>query len=551
MRMARGKPLTAGIIAAAMAMLLIACAGISWASYPAGLVSYWPFDTGPNDTISGNTAIPNGAIFYPSGGIVGGAYYLPGNVIMPSSAPVSVPSTGFTFVYWANITSAGATQRILEESWDAGGTVTTHVSGGVLYGLVRTPSGTQSSALSHSISSAAWNFIAISADSGNYSLYINGALASRIASSGILATNKTLYFGSGNAGANYKGYIDEVAFFNRSLSAAEISQLYNNSRDGLGDYFNASTLDMISNFTGLTTNLSNASDPHNVTGLVLDKPGKGTIRFPASHGVDAFSQDYDSNVLMGTGFISVNSSGLDSSFNSSATLAMNLTGIYSGLTAPPIYYSHQFAGSTATIIQNGAICTAPRCTGITWNSSSGMLQFNVSGFSGYAIDNGSGSQAAGTLGINITSTNQIAVYTSSAKNNSAFSFIPVTPPAAGSITLTSNESSNVTGGDTGFIVENQGNVNVSITVSSDKDAAGFIGGSSPLFQMFGAESKSNSCPAINAGMQDLSASAITVCPSLAYADSQDTIWAYVLVKIDSDSPPEANTATLTFTSTQV
>ncbi|HQT45355.1 MAG TPA: hypothetical protein PLO51_05215, partial [Candidatus Micrarchaeota archaeon] len=72
-----------------------------------------------------------------------------------------------------------------------------------------------------------------------------------------------------------------------------------------------------------------------------------------------------------------------------------------------------------------------------------------------------------------------------------------------------------------------------------------------LLQMFGAENKTGSCPGINTSVQDLGASAITVCPSLAFTDTQDTIWAYILVKIYSDSPPQTNTATLTFTSTQV
>ncbi|HQT45547.1 MAG TPA: hypothetical protein PLO51_06210, partial [Candidatus Micrarchaeota archaeon] len=114
-------------------------------------------------------------------------------------------------------------------------------------------------------------------------------------------------------------------------------------------------------------------------------------------------------------------------------------------------------------------------------------------------------------------------------------------------------SSNVTGGDTGFLVENQGNVNVSITVASDKNAAAFIGGSTPLFQMFGGVNESGACggTGLNTSMQDLGASAITICPSLGFPDTADTIWAYVLVRINSDSPPQTNTATLTFTSTQV
>ncbi|MFA5106011.1 MAG: DUF2341 domain-containing protein [Candidatus Micrarchaeia archaeon] len=314
-----------------------------------------------------------------------------------------------------------------------------------------------------------------------------------------------------------------------------------------------------SNFSGISTNFSAIANLSSVPNLTLDSPGKGRIKFPSGYSVNALGQDYDSSVIIGSGFISVNSSALHSSFNSTATLTMNLTGVYSGTGAPTIYYYEAFASSLATIVQNGTVCSAPRCTGVSWNSSTRILTFNVSGFSDYGV-NGSGnysgagsgpSNSTGTLGINITSTNQIAVYTSSSSNNSAFSFIPVTPPAAGSITLMSNESSNVTGGDTGFLVENQGNVNVSITVASDKNAASFIGGSSPLFRMFGGVNETGACPVLNESMQSLSASDITICPSLAYADSQDTIWAYVLVKIDSDSPPQTSTATLTFTSTQV
>ncbi|MFA5105432.1 MAG: hypothetical protein WC506_00545 [Candidatus Micrarchaeia archaeon] len=310
-------------------------------------------------------------------------------------------------------------------------------------------------------------------------------------------------------------------------------------------------------FGGTSTNFSAVSDLTNVANLTLDKPGTGTIMFPPTHNVNAAGQDYDANVKIGTGFVSVNSSALDSSFNSTATLSMNLSGLYSGNLTPDIYYYSGFANNSSAIVQNGALCISPRCTGMSWNSTTRMLAFNVSGFSGYSVNTsafgGSGTAPfnnTATLGINITSTNQIAVYTASSMNNSAFSFVPVVPPAAGSIVLTSNESSNVTGGDTGFLVENQGNVNVSISVTSDKSAASFIGGSSPLFQMFGGVNETSACPSLNASAQDLSASAITVCPSLAFSDSQDTIWAYVLVKIDSDSPPQTSTATLTFTSTQ-
>ncbi|MFA5105671.1 MAG: hypothetical protein WC506_01800 [Candidatus Micrarchaeia archaeon] len=353
----------------------------------------------------------------------------------------------------------------------------------------------------------------------------------------------------------YRGYLAEFVVYNRTLNSSENSSVYNTLATKWGFLSQPAT----TGFGGSSTNFSNISNLADVRGLVLEATGKGKIAFPPTYSVNAAGQNYTGQILMGNGFISVNSSALHSSFNSTATLTMNLSGVYSGTAAPTIYYYEPFTSSLATILQNGTACAAPRCTGVAWNSSTRILTFNVTGFSDYGANGsanysgagGSPSNSTGTLGINITSTNQIAVYTSNGMNDSTFSFVPVTPPAAGSITLISNQTSNTTGGELGFLVENQGNVNVSITVASDKDAASFIGGSAPLFQMFGGVNETGACPSLNESMQSLSASDITICPSLAYADSQDTIWAYVLVKIDSDSPPQTSTATLTFTSTQV
>ncbi len=450
-----------------------------------------------------------------------------------------------------------------------------------------------------------------SSTSDNIYLYLDGVLvnSSSVALASLSSGSVQIpleigreYIATFSPPINYfNGSIDEARIYRRQLGAAEVRQLYlaelrkinstqwefttnqTNVGDGVYTYAGYATdsqgytgstgarsITMLYgpsafNFNGSTTDFASIANLSNVTNMTLEIWGRGRIRFPESHAINTVGEDYDSNVVIGNGFISANSAALDTTFNSSASLELNLTGIYSGPSAPAIYYYHAFATDAASIVANGAVCTSPRCTGITWNSSTQMLVFTVSGFSGYAANGsqyfagaGSGqSNTSGTLGLNITSTNQIAIYTASSKSNTNIEFVPVSPPppAPGSpngfVALYSNESSNITGGDTGFLVENQGNVNVSITATSDKDAALFIGGSSPLFQMFGAENKTNSCPSVNASMQDLSASAITICPSLAYADSQDTIWAYVLVKIDSDSPPETSTATLTFTSTQV
>ncbi len=544
----------------------------------------------------GNSFSMNFALWNSSGKTGGSASFNRNNSYLWSTKAIGNLTNGYTLMAWINPDTVNVSygQTILNPARE----------GQVVFWLC----GTNGAALclDHQISTGVynvsrsttliqpgvWTHVAATWSGSSLLLYINGKPEPSPGNANVLLPvnyDATIGIRDYNkAGNPFGGRIDEVRIWERALSAAEIYQNYvsslnlvgtnswqfttNQTNLSLGNYslsfvsgasspalsFTVSSVPATSNFSGSSTNFSAVANLANVTNLTLEKVGKGKIKFPATYSVNAAGQNYDSNIVMDNGMISVNSSGLDQSFNSSAALTVDTSGVYSGASAPTIYYYPGFAANRSTIIQSGTACSAPRCTGITWNSSTNILAFNVTGFSSYGVNdsglggasNGTSTNNTATLGINITSTNQIAVYTASAKNNSAFSFIPVTPPAAGSITLISNESSNVTGGDTGFLVENQGNVNVSITVASDKNASLFIGGSTPLFQVFGAENKTGSCPGINATMQDIGTSPITVCPSLAYADTQDTIWAYVLVKINSDSPPQTNTATLTFTSTQ-
>ncbi|HQT45285.1 MAG TPA: hypothetical protein PLO51_04855, partial [Candidatus Micrarchaeota archaeon] len=157
----------------------------------------------------------------------------------------------------------------------------------------------------------------------------------------------------------------------------------------------------------------------------------------------------------------------------------------------------------------------------------------------------------GTVGVNITSTNQIAVYTSAGTNSSTLNFVPVAPPAAGSITLETDVASNMTSNVTGFTVENQGNVNVSINVTSSANAAAFIGGTSPLFKMWGVDQEAGSCATglvAKGSAFNLGSSGSLVCGNLQYPDANDQVYAYMTITIPSDAPVSANSATITFTS---
>ncbi|MFA5105921.1 MAG: LamG domain-containing protein [Candidatus Micrarchaeia archaeon] len=568
-----------------------------------------------DSSASANNGVLSGSLSQPEGKYGSGVLFS-GNssyITVPYSASLS-PTSALTVSAWfnaRNLTSQQAYgQRIISKTESGGYHISisenSACAANTLCFLARNSTGYYSASYPvANLSANTWYHVVGTYDGTTIRLYLQGnqVATSPMGGSLFYTYSNALCIGSEpyqvdctNGGSNYfNGTIDEVRIYNRALSAAEVKQLYlsnlkkinstawefvtnqTNLADGTYAYAGYSTdtqgytdstgvrsvtlayNPVVSTYGGSTTNFATVADITNVTNLTLEKPGAGKIKFPPAYSINAAGADFDSQVIIGNGFVSVNTSALHSSFNSTATLTMNLTGIYSGASAPTIYYYEQFASSLATILANGAVCSAPRCTGISWDQASGILAFNVTGFSDYGV-NGSGnftgaggspSNSTGTLGINITSTSQVAVYTSGGQNNSLLSFVPVTPPAAGSITLMSNESSNVTGGFTGFLVENQGNVNVSINVTSDRDAASLIGGSSPQFQMFGAVNKTDSCPGLDSSPQNLSSSGIVVCPSLAFSDSGDVIWAYVLVKIDSDSPPQTSNATLTFTITPV
>ncbi|HQT45462.1 MAG TPA: hypothetical protein PLO51_05770, partial [Candidatus Micrarchaeota archaeon] len=176
----------------------------------------------------------------------------------------------------------------------------------------------------------------------------------------IIAQNATL--GSGHVSA--KGGICGCLAYNPSLGTISggdgfVTVKYSGSLSGSSNpAINSVLLPRSSNFSGLTNIDSAYSDL--LPGLVLDSPGKGTIRFPSGYSVNVSGQDYDSNVIIENGFVAVNSSALNPTFNSTATLTLNLTGIYSRQSAPTIYYYEPFASSLSSIVSNGAVCSAPR-----------------------------------------------------------------------------------------------------------------------------------------------------------------------------------------------
>ena len=193
----------------------------------------------------------------------------------------------------------------------------------------------------------------------------NGALASRggigIYESNTQNTNTagySMYFGSGY-----------------SVAPQSLDKIYGMSVRCISD--GASSTITYSNFTSEETTNFSAVDLTNVTNLTLAITGKGKIKFPLTHSINAENEDYDLNVKIEDSLIFVNSSALHSSFNSSATLTFyNID-----CNKPYVFYS-ETASTFAAILSENQRCPESLCTNILCADST--LTVDVEHFTGFA-----------------------------------------------------------------------------------------------------------------------------------------------------------------------
>ncbi len=112
---------------------------------------------------------------------------------------------------------------------------------------------------------------------------------------------------------------------------------------------------------------------------------------------------------------------------------------------------------------------------------------------------------------------------------------------------------------TPFILENTGNVNVNVTLSSSANASVFINGTNPLFQYFVENNEASSCQNFTGGTGgvttnptsfiDVNTTAINICPQLVSTDSSDSLKIHVLIRIPVDAPSGVRSTTFTATGT--
>ncbi len=101
------------------------------------------------------------------------------------------------------------------------------------------------------LSTGAWYHILATRSGNTLTIYVNGVADATITYSGTpYSTSEPLTFGYGNNHAHFSGKLDEVAVWDKGLSAAEIKTLYNSGR-GLDASSNSGNYNSANNLVGL------------------------------------------------------------------------------------------------------------------------------------------------------------------------------------------------------------------------------------------------------------------------------------------------------------
>jgi hypothetical protein len=284
---------------------------------PEGMVAYWKFDGNANDSLNRH-----------NGQLVGGDFALgkinqalsltnsPGEYVsIPYSTSLSpTEPDNFTIIFWFKTPQTGA-QSILTNRWGYqffilnNGTLSANISrwrddagpgsgGRSLYGPIINQNQEYFVALNFKDRGTEPN--------GFSSLYINGEFLTgeELATTAYLYNDPLLIGRANDTDNNFIGLIDEVAFFNKTLSAEEINLLYTKLNRGL-DYCSAEDIEInipVIEFSdpscGRNFNVSqtfrlivNASDPGLLKGYIDFGDGR---KENLSNGLNEFNHSYSS-----------------------------------------------------------------------------------------------------------------------------------------------------------------------------------------------------------------------------------------------------------------
>ncbi len=249
------------------------------------LISYWKFDepSGEAEDFIGTNNGTNNDIGFGITGIINDAYNFTGDSYSNITYPDFTGAIDLSISMW--IKANGEPNAHLFSDWGSGGNNYIFQTANPGF-VVRILNGDGAAGQDSTIDSTArisqneWTHVVMTRDltTNNMSLYINGILnnSGSISLNGGITTNE-IYIGRGVNEFNFTGGIDEVGFWDRSLTPLEVTDLYNGG-SGLPlrtdipilnspiDYFN--TTDGTINFDA--TVIDSETDLNNVTLFIND-----------------------------------------------------------------------------------------------------------------------------------------------------------------------------------------------------------------------------------------------------------------------------------------
>jgi len=215
--------------------------------YPEGMVSYWKFDEGSGPTafdVAGNN---DGTLHGPQwtiGQVLNALRFDGSNdyVRIPNSSSLNF-TEAVTAEAWVKPNgNPGHYQMLLEKGTWAGNAswfFFIHRGAGYLHYMfgIGIPGGIyyEGCPMIGNLEDGVWSHIVGTYDRENIKFYVNGELNNQVPWTQPIRLNPyDLYISYDPQGWFYKGDVDEVAIYNRALSACEINQHYQNGLDGLG-----------------------------------------------------------------------------------------------------------------------------------------------------------------------------------------------------------------------------------------------------------------------------------------------------------------------------
>ena len=195
---------------------------------PAGMVAWWQGENNSLDSAGSHTGIlHNGAAF--AAGKVGQALDLSvanSYVEVPDSPAWAFGADEFTIELWANFNNAGGSQAFLASDtgggstdkwifWLDGGWLRFHING--------SPGSVNIGSAAFSPEIARWYHIALTRSADTYTFFIDGTAVSTNTDSRLVPdASAPLTIGQAEGWFYFNGLLDDIAIYNRTLTASEI-----------------------------------------------------------------------------------------------------------------------------------------------------------------------------------------------------------------------------------------------------------------------------------------------------------------------------------------